>query len=414
MKMKATRFLVVAAITIEGVLPNCSIAGTWTQTSALATNWWSLSCSADGTKLAAVNYISPDPFNSFGSPVYLSTDSGETWAPIDNENVTACFEPAVLQWDLITSSADGNTLFAAANGGPFYFSTNAGVNWTFTGPFEPSSLAGWTGLASSGDGSRLAATGGVGIFTSIDSGNTWTATSAAENGSGWTSVVSSADGCRLAATTFFDTIYISTNAGTDWFPTTAPAGVWSSIASSVNSSKLVAATHDNGRYGGFPGAIYMSADFGITWTLTGAPRAAWQSVASSADGNIFVAAQDNGLIYTSTNSGTTWNAADAPATNWLAVACSADGGKLFAVANGGGIWTSQTVRSPTLAIVMTNCLGLSWLIPSANFILQQSTDLTSTNWSSVTNTPVLNLTNLQNQVTLPAPASSAFYRLKIP
>jgi hypothetical protein len=32
----------------------------------------------------------------------------------------------------------------------------------------------------------------------------------------------------------------------------------------------------------------------------------------------------------------------------------------------------------------------------------------------VTNVPVLNLTNLQNQVTLPLSADSSFYRLKTP
>ena len=51
-------------------------------------------------------------------------------------------------------------------------------------------------------------------------------------------------------------------------------------------------------------------------------------------------------------------------------------------------------------------------MPSTNFVLQQSADLLS--WTDVTNPPVLNLTNLQNQVTLPPSGSSGFYRLKTP
>jgi hypothetical protein len=47
-----------------------------------------------------------------------------------------------------------------------------------------------------------------------------------------------------------------------------------------------------------------------------------------------------------------------------------------------------------------------------NFVLQQSADLSS--WSVVTNQPVLNLTNLQNEVILPPPDSNVFYRLKTP
>jgi hypothetical protein len=57
-------------------------------------------------------------------------------------------------------------------------------------------------------------------------------------------------------------------------------------------------------------------------------------------------------------------------------------------------------------------LKLSWLVPSTNFVLQQSLDMGS--WADVTNTPVLNLTNFQNEVILPPTGSSGFYRLKMP
>jgi hypothetical protein len=57
-------------------------------------------------------------------------------------------------------------------------------------------------------------------------------------------------------------------------------------------------------------------------------------------------------------------------------------------------------------------LNVSWIIPSTNFVLQQSSDLAS--WTDVTNPPVLNLTNLQNEVVLSPTGSSGFYRLKTP
>jgi hypothetical protein len=57
-------------------------------------------------------------------------------------------------------------------------------------------------------------------------------------------------------------------------------------------------------------------------------------------------------------------------------------------------------------------LQLSWTVPSTNFVLQQSPDLMS--WSVPTNTPVLNLTNLQYQVTLLPTNTSGFYRLSTP
>jgi hypothetical protein len=83
------------------------------------------------------------------------------------------------------------------------------------------------------------------------------------------------------------------------------------------------------------------------------------------------------------------------------------------VDNYGEIWTSQTTPSPQLNLTTSKTnLALSWTIPSTNFVLQQSADLVS--WADVTNPPVLNLTNLQNQVTLTPSNSSDFYRLSTP
>jgi hypothetical protein len=147
----------------------------------------------------------------------------------------------------------------------------------------------------------------------------------------------------------------------------------------------------------------------------------WSSVAMSADGTRLVAVNwANGniasvsSIYTSTNSGVTWQTNNAPNQTWQSVASSADGGKLVAaVGSGGGIYTSQTMPSPRLNLTpsATN-LTLAWTVPSTNFVMQQSADLTS--WTNVTNPPILNLTNLQNQVTLSPSNCSGFYRLKTP
>ena len=57
-------------------------------------------------------------------------------------------------------------------------------------------------------------------------------------------------------------------------------------------------------------------------------------------------------------------------------------------------------------------LTLSWLVPSTNFVAQQSTDLQ--NWVDLTNPPVLNSTNLQKEVSLTLTNGSSFYRLKTP
>jgi hypothetical protein len=100
------------------------------------------------------------------------------------------------------------------------------------------------------------------------------------------------------------------------------------------------------------------------------------------------------------------------------VVSSADGGKLAAIASGpggGGIWTLQTAPAPQMNTTPANGnLTLSWIIPSTNFVLEQNLDLTSTNWTDATNMPVLNLTNLQDELTLPLTNGSGFYRLATP
>lgn len=160
--------------------------------------------------------------------------------------------------------------------------------------------------------------------------------------------------------------------------------------------------------------IYLSRNWGRTWTPSTAPKLQWQAIASSADGSQLVAVVANGgSIYTSADSGDTWVLSSAPRVNWSSVVSSADGCKLVAAIDSGGIYTWQTTPHPVLNVtrIGTNLL-LSWIIPSQPFVLQENADLTTTNWTDATSAPVLNLTNLQNQVTLPLPAGSRFYRLR--
>ncbi|MCA9301739.1 exo-alpha-sialidase, partial [Candidatus Saccharibacteria bacterium] len=78
-------------------------------------------------------------------------------------------------WYSITSSSDGTKLAAVVSGGYIYTSTNSGVTWT-----EATSAGSraWSSITSSSDGTKLAATiGGYDddyIYTSTDSGATWT------------------------------------------------------------------------------------------------------------------------------------------------------------------------------------------------------------------------------------------------
>jgi photosystem II stability/assembly factor-like uncharacterized protein len=97
-------------------------------------------------------------------------------------------------WYAMAGSADGTHLVAAVNGGQIYTSTNSGATWTAqttTGP--------WCSVASSADGATLAAVAERGqIYTSTNGGATWTEQTNASN-VGFYSVASSADGANLVA-----------------------------------------------------------------------------------------------------------------------------------------------------------------------------------------------------------------------
>jgi len=255
-------------------------------------------------------------------------------------------------WRAVACSTDGTKLAAAGRTGrncslgycryfdiasPIYTSADSGATWTQTS--SPTNV--WSALASSADGANLVATCESGIYTSMNSGATWTRSRAPTNG--WSSVASSADGAALVAAAsgppFGDgLIYTSADSGANWTQTSAPSNPWSSVASSADGAKLVAAwggTDTNG----IPivGLIYTSANSGSTWTRTSAPSSSWSSVASSADGTKLAAAAsfdyvNPGGIYTSTDSGATWTQSSTLTNlqSFVAVASSADGTTLAA------------------------------------------------------------------------------------
>jgi len=86
---------------------------------------------------------------------------------------------------------------------------------------------------------------------------------------------------------------------------------------------------------------------------------------------------------------------------------------LIAVVAGGGIYSSYLPSAPLLNLTSSsNRITFSWTVPATNYVVQKSSNLIA--WSVMTTTPVLNLTNLQNEVTLTPSNSSGFYRLKTP
>lgn len=177
-------------------------------------------------------------------------------------------------------------------------------------------------FATAGDGTY--------IYTSADGGVTWIEHQSSGNRT-WRGIASSADGTKLAACdTNFGAggyIYTSTDGGVTWIEQEGSGKkLWMAITSSFNGTKLAAIA--DGPYSD----IYTSSDSGTTW-VGHQISDAWRDITSSADGIKLAAIVWDGYIYTSVDSGTTWTERqNSGIETWHDIACSSDGMLISAVA----------------------------------------------------------------------------------
>jgi hypothetical protein len=84
---------------------------------------------------------------------------------------------------------------------------------------------------------------------------------------------------------------------------------------------------------------------------------------------------------------------------------------------GAGIYagTQTIIQVPEPPVLNITCSGnnlrLWWLISSIEFVLQQTSDPASPNWTDVTTPPTTNYTSFTYEVNVRAPSGSMFYRL---
>ena len=262
------------------------------------------------------------------------------------------------RWYDITMSSNGTKLAATDDLGKIWTSTDSGETWTSRATTQR-----WHRITSSSDGTKLAAfvggwQGGH-IWTSADSGKTWTqddsvfqsGLAGAENGSDqhWTDITMSNDGTKIAATTRepyrgVNFIWISKDSGANFEPKSvrdvAERIRFGSITMSSNGTKLAATVSQ--------GSIWMSTDSGKTWVedeSVGSPQD-WRDMTSSSDGTKLAAVAGisgttfSANIWISKDSGANWYPAFEPdAENWYALTMSSDGTKLAATVWNGNIWT---------------------------------------------------------------------------
>jgi hypothetical protein len=366
--MKAFRyvaplFLIISALFILLTSSTAFAFSIWTNettgTSASGLNWYSITSSSDGTKLAAV---------AFGGDIWTSTNNGGTWT-----DATPSGGAHNQNWYSITSSSDGTKLAAVAVAGDIWTSTNSGGTWTNETTGTSASGRIWVSITSSSDGTKLAAVAfGGDIWTSTTTGATWVneTTGTSASGLNWYSIISSSDGTKLAAAVQNGDIWTSTNSGGTWTNettgTSASGQGWQAITSSSDGTKLAAAAYGSGH-------IWTSSDSGVTWTnQPSASGPNWYSITSSSDGTKLAAVTkgSQGDIWTSSDSGVTWTnqttGTSASGQNWYSITSSSDGTKPAAVAFGGDIWTGVYVSAPTVTTSAASPLTATSAILNGN------------------------------------------------
>lgn len=214
-------------------------------------------------------------------------------------------------WYSSAMKDDGGIIYAGEWGGKIVKSDDFGVTWAET--TAPSYF--WRGMACSNDGTvvfgsgtpgSFSGTSNVQVYTSTDSGGTWTARSV-ETGYGWNACACDSTGAKLVVVAMPSSgagqgyLYTSTNTGANWTRRdTAGTKGFTGVAMSADGNTIVAASLAG------PGLVVISTDAGATWTEKPiGPAGFLRDIRMTGDAGAIVAC-DDAFIYRSLDGGNNW------------------------------------------------------------------------------------------------------------
>ena len=363
-----------------------SSVGTWAwtnQSSAGERKWHALATSADGSKL----FAGVDD----GGSLYRSTDFGVTWSVIAGTSGK--------NWFSIASNIDGTKVAAVDRGGDIWTSTNSGSTWTQRSVGD---VRNWESIASSSDGAKLVAVASNGdnngyIYTSSNSGVSWSSDLAPAGTNKFTGVASSNDGTYLAATTWANGIYTSSNSGQTWtartLPVPNPSGVTylQAVASSGDGSRLVTGSRTQAG-GSNGGVIFTSADYGATWKAFSQTSLDYINFTSNGDGSRLAAAiYGQAGVSTSADFGATWTFQSVGLNGDIPIASNIDGSLLFVGGYGGNLWTGKIPNARVVAVLPAST--------SASLAASASTPATALSFSASNAAAAMTVTPISNPAT---------------
>jgi photosystem II stability/assembly factor-like uncharacterized protein len=228
--------------------------------------------------------------------LYRSNNLGEDWFQVSM--TPECF------W-YMTVSGDGSRIVAANWGGDVYTSADSGLSWTNTG-----NAGAWWGFSSSGSGQVVVGiTEKISVHISHDYGQSWSTPELLINPAGtFTKSAVSEDGQKIMILDSYGYIYLSSDSGATWNQRGEERN-WMAAAMSADGTRLYAAESTD--VSGITGRIFTSTDFGSTWIPRSINNIWWQ-LRTSHDGKTVVAMATDKIdsVFISDDYGTSWRRSD--------------------------------------------------------------------------------------------------------
>lgn len=237
-------------------------------------SWGAIAISADGAKQTAT---------ASGGHVYISSDYGRTW--------TSKLHPA--PWADVKMSSNAEIQLTAAYGGKIYVSSDYGASWT-----EKLNNGNWVNVAMSADGQKqfAIASNQPKVYSSSNSGSTWTSTDTLNNLIfGGIAVSGNGQKIILLLVTGGGQLVYSEDSGASWVQR-GPSGRWSAISLSTDGSILITVVDNK---------MYKSTDFGYTRTEIGG-NISWLGVFASPNCQYLLALSTSYVYFKSSDYGQTW------------------------------------------------------------------------------------------------------------
>jgi photosystem II stability/assembly factor-like uncharacterized protein len=280
--------------------------------------------------------------------LYKTTSTGKNWSAADSGLPTT---PLAMVVD-----PESNSHWLAATPEGLYQSTDSGKQWQAISYFSNSYMY---GVAFSPQGGAVYASVFTNIYSSSDSGNTWTFAGVAP------CAASSLAVSPITPTTLYlgsSCAAQSTDGGQNWLTIDSISGYIYTMAIDPQSDQTV--------YAGTSSGLFGSTDGGQTWNQLNLAGLQYPSVTSlainpSAPADLYAVA--NGAVYLSTNSGSTWSqtaqglsvqvnaVAVAPAAPSNLYAATTAG--VYTSSNSGGSWKAAGETGNSISLIAVGPQG---------------------------------------------------------